>query len=311
MITVPSILIVGGANLDITGSCFSRLIPGDSNPGSIKNSAGGVGRNIAEGLARLGLRSSLLTSLGKDIAGSLILENCHQVGIDTSAVFVEKDMSTGTYLAINNQLGALTAAISDMTIIDSLTPDLLMKRSSSFEDCDEIVLEANLPEESIHWICQQAKNKSVHADAVSATKAHRLSNVLSDIDTLKVNREEAAAILGLHGDDQFLAQSLFELGVKKVLLSKGPQGSTLFTREGTLDTPAIRGENKSDTGAGDSLLAGFIAARYLLKSPRDQLQFASACATSALASVESINPLLSKAMIKDQFMQNLGEDAWY
>lgn len=108
----PKILVVGGANLDITGSCFNRLIPGDSNPGIIKNSAGGVGRNIAENLQRLHIETSLLSIIGRDFGGSLILQHCNDTGIDTSAIFEHETLSTGTYMAINNQIGL--AAGSDI-----------------------------------------------------------------------------------------------------------------------------------------------------------------------------------------------------
>ena len=44
----PYIAVVGGMNMDITGSVTSSLIPGDSNPGKVTMTPGGVGRNIAE-----------------------------------------------------------------------------------------------------------------------------------------------------------------------------------------------------------------------------------------------------------------------
>ncbi|TCS43037.1 carbohydrate kinase family protein [Reinekea marinisedimentorum] len=306
----PKILVVGGANLDITGSCFNRLIPGDSNPGIIKNSPGGVGRNIAENLQRLGIQTSLLSIIGRDFGGSLILRYCNEAGIDTSAFFEHETLSTGTYMAINNQIGSLLAAISDMAVIDTLSPCLLEKRLSYFAAADEIILEANLSKEAIEWICQTNPRKRIHADAVSATKAVKLKPVLKHLDTLKVNREEAAAIIGSHGDDEFLAKSLFDQGVNRVLLSKGPQGCSLYSKEAIEDTAAIKGENISDTGAGDALLAGFIAAQYLLKSQKDRLQFASACATFALGSEESVNPLLSTEQIRSQFLSHLDKEAW-
>ena len=49
------IAVVGGANMDIGGFPSAALVPGDSNPGQVRMSVGGVGRNIAENAARLGL----------------------------------------------------------------------------------------------------------------------------------------------------------------------------------------------------------------------------------------------------------------
>ena len=52
----PSIIVAGGTNLDIKSRIAGKAIPGTSNPGWTETSPGGVGRNIAENLARLGAR---------------------------------------------------------------------------------------------------------------------------------------------------------------------------------------------------------------------------------------------------------------
>ena len=48
------IAVVGGVNIDVGGRSFAPLVAGDSNPGVIRTSLGGVGRNIAHNLALLG-----------------------------------------------------------------------------------------------------------------------------------------------------------------------------------------------------------------------------------------------------------------
>ena len=303
-------LIVGGANLDITGSCFARFVPGDSNPGLVKNSAGGVGRNIAANLQRLGMNCSLLTVLGDDIGQALILRSCTDAGVDTGPIIVHPTLTTGTYMAINNQLGALLAAIADMAIIDTLTPDQLALKAAYFTQADQIIIEANLPENSIQWICEQHSSKPICADGVSAAKAPRLRSVLAHLDVLKVNSEEAAAILQETGDDLALAKKLHAKGVKNVLLSQGPQGVILHNQDGTWYKSAIKGDNENDTGAGDSLFAGFVAARHLLKRPADQLEFAVACATFTLSSTASVNPKLGVHEIRQLFLSHLSKGAW-
>ena len=52
----PYAVVIGGANMDICGCSYDNLRIGDSSPGRVRTSAGGVGRNIAENLARLGHR---------------------------------------------------------------------------------------------------------------------------------------------------------------------------------------------------------------------------------------------------------------
>jgi pseudouridine kinase len=294
---VTDILIVGGANLDITGNCDNRLIPGDSNPGTVQSSAGGVGRNIAENLSRLGFNSTLISAVGQDLGREIIRQSCQQANIKCEHLLEFPEETTGTYVAINNQLGALLAAIADMDITQRLTPAALLQKSDVFAQHSHVVTEANLSVESLAWIADQCQNKTLYVDAVSATKAPKISSILPKIDVLKVNREEASAILDKTGDDMWLAKSLHDKGVGEVLLSLGPQGAILCTNEGAVQKSALKGVNASDTGAGDALFSGFISARQHLSNQESQLEFAIACATLSLNSPSTVNPKLTIELV--------------
>ena len=82
--TGAPVYVIGGVNMDIAGTPAAELRGGDSNPGRVTLSPGGVGRNIAENLSRLGRRVSLITVLGDDAYAGAIREHCRNVGIDLS-----------------------------------------------------------------------------------------------------------------------------------------------------------------------------------------------------------------------------------
>lgn len=295
------VLVIGGANVDLSGTCQDRLIPGDSNPGLVSSGAGGVGRNIADNLARLGLHSSLLSVVGNDVGRTVIEKSCRDAGVDMSPSLVIDDAATGTYLAIHNQLGALLAAISDMSITDALTPERLRDKLDLILSFPTLVLDANLPQATLEWLVEHIDGQTLMVDGVSATKAVKLKRMLPKIDLLKVNRDEASAILGITNDDRSLSAALHDQGVKSILLSQGPQGASLFSQTGYLHKDAIKGDNASDTGAGDALFAGFIAATFRIKEPERQLEFAIACATAALSTQTSITQNLSFDAIRARF----------
>ena len=56
----PHIALLGGINMDVSVHAHSTLRAGDSNPGRVQCSPGGVARNVAENLLRLGLDARLL-----------------------------------------------------------------------------------------------------------------------------------------------------------------------------------------------------------------------------------------------------------
>ena len=76
---------IGAANMDIRGRGEGRLIMGDSNPGMLYTTLGGVCRNICENLARLGSDVKLVTVVGDDMHGRSILEGAKKSGFCVNA----------------------------------------------------------------------------------------------------------------------------------------------------------------------------------------------------------------------------------
>jgi sugar/nucleoside kinase (ribokinase family) len=106
------VCIVGGANIDIQGFPSSKLILHDSNPGKVKISLGGVGRNIAENLVRLGVGTRLISAVGNDIYGNRILDEARNLGLYMEETLIIEGQSTSTYLSILNEAGDMEVAIT-------------------------------------------------------------------------------------------------------------------------------------------------------------------------------------------------------
>ena len=118
----PYAVVIGGANMDICGCSHDNLRIGDSNPGRVRTSAGGVGRNIAENLARLGTDTRLLSAVGNDQYGHHLLEVSQRAGVDVRQVLVLEGQATSCYLSLHDGSGEMSCAVNDMAIIDQLTP---------------------------------------------------------------------------------------------------------------------------------------------------------------------------------------------
>ena len=176
--TEPTVYVIGAANMDIWGTPEDELRTGDSNPGRIHLSPGGVGRNIAENLSRLGRRVSLVTILGNDAYAEMIREHCRNTGIDLSCSFTDPLGRTSTYLCLNEKDGNLHAAVSDMSVCDQLTPERLKPVLPALNRGSLLIADANLPERTLEWIARNVKIP-IAADPVSAVKAPRLRPLLS------------------------------------------------------------------------------------------------------------------------------------
>lgn len=294
-----NIVVIGGCNLDICGSSLAELRLEDSNLGRISQSAGGVGRNIAENLSRLGQDVSLISAIGQDKSGDWLLEQCRASGINMDAVIRHPDFSTSTYLALNDPKGQLVAAVSDMAIIDILDAAQLSNKQSLLLSAQTLLIEANLSESCIQWLAQLNCQGNLYADAVSVQKSVRLKPILNRLAGLKVNRDEAKAITALpHADDAALIQALLALGVKNVLLSLGADGVIFANAHQSVSHGVFNIEAISDTGAGDALFAGFIHAQLNAWPIDKTLEFASACSAITLETGSANNPNISQKNIE-------------
>ena len=250
------IAVIGGINADICGRPAGRLILRDSNPGRVSVRPGGVGRNIAHNLRLLGEEVRLVTAIGDDSYGELLRRSCETLGIDLSLSPVLPGERSSTYLYVTDEDGDMQLAVSDMEISARLDPAYLAPLLPALRESAAVVLDANLPEESIRFLCEQLP-LPIYADPVSTVKAGRLSGSLSRIFCLKPNTLEAAALTGEREPEKAL-RALLAKGVKRVFLSMGAQGMLAAEGERVLYRPCEQARVLNTTGAGDAATAAAV-----------------------------------------------------
>lgn len=298
-----ALAVFGAANVDIAASARIALAPGDSMPGSVCSTAGGVGRNMAENLARLQYKTCLVSAVGSDVHGEFLLNHTRRAGVDTSACSVFPGSSTGLYLSLNQPDGALLAAVNDMAVIDLLTPSEIARHAAVFASASAWVVDCNLSEASIAWLMHNKAGKRVFVDGVSSSKCLRVAPHLECIDTLKINRLEATALTGLPVRDtaQALAAAhrLCARGVENAVVSLGRGGVAWCQRSSSAcgHTPALAVAVVNSNGAGDALTAGLVHGALAGWPLAQSVRFANACAALTLTSSSANHPDFSVAPI--------------
>lgn len=294
----PYVTVVGGMNMDIGGRPYKKLVAKDSNPGAVRMSPGGVGRNIAHNMSLLGLDVRLLTAFGDDVYAQKLAAVCGELGIDISQSPVIPGGHTSTYLFVNDESGDMQLAVSDMDIYDHLTPQVLQSRRQLLDGSQVVVLDTNLPAETVAWVAKNCR-APIFADPVSTAKAEKLRPVLGRLHTLKPNRIEAELLSGVAiSDDASLrraADALLETGLHRVFISLGADGVFAADRSGqVLHLPAPEGNIVSTTGCGDSFMAA-LAWAYLQGNDLERSARAGlAASTITMASADTINPAMSE-----------------
>jgi pseudouridine kinase len=177
-----------------------------------------------------------------------------------------------------------------MRAIDRVVPEAVEQFRAAVDGADAVVLDANLPEATIAWACEQWRDRPVMADAVSVSKAARLGRCLSGMHTLKANADEAAAIAGTaSGDLARAAEVLLSHGVSRVILTNGAEGGLLAEGASRVPFTAVPVCATNATGAGDAFMAGIVYGTVAGFDSRRMLAFAAAMAAFALESERTVS----------------------
>jgi len=204
-------IVVGGAVADLVASpaAGSTVLLRTSSPGTLRVSPGGVGRNIAEGLARLGAHPLLLAAVGDDAFGDQLLSHAASLqgemgvgsyryggeggsesggeggggfggsggvcGIDVSRVLRVSGERTATYTAVMDHTSDLIAAIADMDVHRHVTPEYVRTAlGSALDGAPLCVADANLSGAALQELARlaAASQTPLWLEPVSVSKAH-------------------------------------------------------------------------------------------------------------------------------------------
>ncbi len=292
---------IGGANMDLCGKSAVPILNGDSNPGTLNYSPGGVARNIADNLARLGSKVELLSSIGDDQWGEQLIAACVEAGVGVGHLHRSQNGRTATYLSIHDNQGEMIVALNDMKVLEQLNAEQLAKHKSLISHSDLIVLDANLSEDALAYLFNSTEQNRIYVDPVSANKAIKLKPYLAQIELLKPNLIEAELLSGIQlksdNDLPRICDALHDKGIQQVVLSLGSKGIFASNRHETLRLTPTSTDVINVTGAGDALMAGLAHAALESWPWQQGIEFAFHCAELATQSTDTINPRISERAV--------------
>lgn len=294
----PQIIIIGAAIIDVlVRPVDAEVFQTGSYPAEdIRMSTGADALNEATVLARMGKKVRLETLIGDDGAGKYILRHCTDAGIELPQDCVRKDIPTGINIVLIDRTGERRFLTNPHGTLRALSvEDIHMP----FDETAQIVCFASifvfpgLGARELEIIFRQAKSqgKIVCADMTKRKNnetVEEMAEALKYVDYLFPNAEEAMLLTGKDTVEE-AAQSLYEAGVKHVVIKGGGRGCYLRSSDERGWIPAVTGVKCVDTtGAGDSFAAGFVCALSEERSFRECAQFANECGAKAVGSVGAV-----------------------
>ncbi|ABL84117.1 MULTISPECIES: carbohydrate kinase [unclassified Nocardioides] len=306
----PSVVVVGGANMDVKARSTRAAVVATSNPGTAAMAAGGVGRNIAENLARLGTRTHLVAAIGSDALGDQVLAATSNAGVVVEHVR-RSARSTGTYTAVLDADGELVVAVADMAATDELLPDQVAAARDLVSAASLVVLDGNLSTGTLRYALDLAAEVGTRVllDPVSVPKAAALAPLVTvdrPVFTVTPNRDELAALTDLptrtRRQQEAAARALHDRGVQLVWVRLGPAGSLLSSPTGVVALEAVpagvAGEVTDVTGAGDAMTAAFCHALLTGSDPAEAAAYGHAAAALTVASTDTVRTDLTDRLVR-------------
>ena len=249
------VVVIGGSNMDLLGTPHQHLIMGDSNPGTISLSPGGVGRNIAENLSYMGIDVKLLSAVGSDVYGDQLIQETSSAGVDMHYIQQSPNLSTSLYMSILDETGDMSAAISHMDITKTIDKDYILKNRALIENAKFIIIDLNLSSDTIAYVMGTFSHIPIVVDTVSVTKSVKIKPYLDHIFAIKPNKKEAEAILDLEvTSDKDCEKALIAFqssGVKFPMISLGKDGIAYLNHKKMVISPSLVTDVVNANGAGD------------------------------------------------------------
>ncbi|MBB6627999.1 bifunctional hydroxymethylpyrimidine kinase/phosphomethylpyrimidine kinase [Nocardioides sp. KIGAM211] len=307
----PAVVVIGGANMDVKARSTRTAVVATSNPGTGSMAPGGVGRNIAENLARLGTRTHLVAAIGSDALGDQVLAATSAAGVHVEHVR-RSARATGTYTAVLDATGELVVAVADMTATDELGPDRVNAARDLVTTAGLLVLDGNLAPDTLAFAVELAAAAGVRTvlEPVSVPKAAAAAHLVEasrPLFAITPNRDELAALTGLRvGTDRQVraaARQLHDRGVTHVWVRLGARGSLLSSPDGEVALAAVPADVVDVTGAGDALLAAFCHGILAGDDPAAAAAYAHAAAALTIASTHTVRPDLTDRLVRTRLKE--------
>lgn len=259
------IVVVGSINMDVIVQCPQFPEYGDTVfCNSIAMTPGGKGANQAATVARLGKKTALIGAVGKDSAGSSLLQNLQSKGVDTTHMLEIENQGTGTFVAMVDSTGENTM-VGTKGANDFITKEDI---DGIFDQIEAKILlvQMETSKESIIAAMKAAKERNMYVILDPAPADGIFEEAFQYADLVVPNKQETERITGIEVTDQetalLAAKKIREMGVSDVIVKMAENGSLIYQNDVPTLIDAIKVTAVDTVGAGDCY-AGAIASAYL------------------------------------------------
>lgn len=282
---MKNVLVIGSINVDYV--IHTARIPklGETVTGdSFSMNFGGKGANQATALAKVGCHVRMLGAVGNDSAGDLAVKNLESAGVNCQDVMKIPDVTTGT--AVITVCGGDNQIILDAGANAHVTKDTVAARESLFDWADAVVMQYEIPTETVLFAAKLAKRHGCIVILNPAPVKEVDDELYRFVDWIVPNEFEAQMITGIpqenDADAERAVRALRVKGCQNAIVTLGVRGSAYFEGD-AVRYGGIYPVRAVDTTAGDSFIGGFCAKLCEGATPTDAVRYAAAVSAIAVS----------------------------
>ena len=279
------IVVIGAVFVDIKGYPEGAFIPTGRNAGSVEQIHGGVGRNVAEDIANVELRPTLISLVDHSGISEDVIRKLRNHKVNTDYIRATDD-GLGTWLAVFDNDGDVYASVSKRPDLKPIADILDEHGDEIFRDADSIIIEIDLEKEVVKRVFKLAQkhNRKVYAVVSNMSIALERRDFLQSIDCFVCNQQSEEMMVTL-------SQKVRNARIPSMIVTMGGEGAVYASLDGDCGyCPARKVQVNDTTGAGDAFCAGAAIGLTYGKSLREACEIGAQLSASVIITSENVCP---------------------
>lgn len=295
---------IGASNVDIYGNSRIVIRTHYDHPADIHHTVGGVIHNIMTNFALLGGNCKIISAVGDDGLGKIILDDYKKNNIDTSEILVSKTNPSGVFMQVQDENNDMYLALCDQTALSELTRDYLKSKEEILLNAKLVMIDPSIPSVAIETILEICRNKvPVYVDPVSDNFAAILTKYIPDLYCVKPNKTELESLSGMiiknDYDIEDACRYLISKGLKKIYVSLSKEGLLYMDKDKCIKKNLFVENNMVNaSGAGDCLMGAILYGETNDMNVEDIMDLGMAAGIANVRVQETIRKDLSIDLLK-------------
>ena len=318
---IPKVVVVGPCYVDMAIKCEAFPRAGEVVDGSgfsCRPAGPGVNRAIVASLC--GCESHLLSKVGDDLLGRMVIDNLYRNNVGIKFVYTAQAMSTGVIMTMvdagGENSGCISAGANKALSTDELKSADVEQLMASSDVC---LVHGDLGVDVVKSIIRIAdlyKTKVVLEATLGIKQPDQIEELgwpmeYFNVDVLIPVFNNQSILTGVDAASgvghkfKLIGSELVARGIHCVVLKMGPRGCFIVNRDGGKQIDGFEGESVANHCCCDDAFAGaFAAACGAGDSPDRAIKFASAAATIAASRLDEQERLPRKEEILQLLMDH-------